>query len=70
LALNKLSAPRDILDTYKEITTEHLKMSKDIMEENRVGQQNDMMAWFWRLDNGVSNDDWMTECKFAFDSAQ
>jgi hypothetical protein len=35
------------------------------VEENRIGQRNDALAWFWRLDGAGQHpdDDWMQECK-------
>lgn len=64
-ALMGLEAGEDILNRYKPIKTEDLKMSGDIVEENRIGQRNDALAWFWRLDGAGQNpdDDWMQECK-------
>jgi hypothetical protein len=64
-ALVQLKLPLSELETFKAITKDDLKMSSDIVEENRVGQRNDKLAWFWSLgrDSGQNDDDWMEECK-------
>jgi hypothetical protein len=64
-ALFRLMAEENILRKYRPILSEDLKMSGDVVEENRVGQRNDALAWFWRLDGAGQhpNDDWMQECK-------
>jgi hypothetical protein len=42
------------MDTLQDITPADMKMSGDIVEENRVGQRSDTMAWFWR----IADDPW------------
>jgi hypothetical protein len=53
------------VDEFKAIVKEDLKMSADVVEENRIGQRSDTMAWFWKI--GPQRDDregtWMQECK-------
>ena len=65
-ALVKLGVDDGILEKYQDIKKDDLKMSADILEENRVGQKNTTMAWFWRL--GPQGDslgnDWMEECEY------
>ena len=65
-ALDRLGADGTTLVRYQELRTEHLKLSGDITEENRVGQRSDVLPWFWRLDgqNADQHDTWMQECKF------
>jgi hypothetical protein len=65
-ALKRLGADDATLVQYQELRTEHLKLSGDITEENRVGQRSDVMPWFWRLDgqNADQHDTWMEECMF------
>jgi hypothetical protein len=50
------------------IRREDLKVSGDIVEENRFGQRNDTLAWFWRI-GGIGEkekeSDWMTECGYC-----
>ena len=45
-ALQGLGAPKVILSRYKEIRKKDLKMSGDIVEENRVGQRSSELPWF------------------------
>ena len=45
---------------YQKIERSDLKMSGDIVEENRVGQRNSILPWFWSVTNvlvgpGVEN---------------
>jgi hypothetical protein len=60
-----LGADEKTLKHYLPITTNDLVVSKDITEENRWGQWNDLMAWFWRVGehDGRKESDWMQECK-------
>lgn len=63
-ALVRLEADDGILENYQDIKREDLTMSGDILEENRVGQKNTTMAWFWRLGpQGTGGNDWMEECE-------
>jgi hypothetical protein len=65
-ALVKLGVEDEILQKFQDIKKEDLKMSADILEENRFGQKNTTMAWFWRLGpqgDSVGND-WMQECEY------
>lgn len=65
-ALIKLGVENGILQMYQEIKKEDLKMSADILEENRFGQKNTTMAWFWRLGPQGDNvgNEWMEECEY------
>ena len=38
------------LERFQEIQKPDLKMSGDIVEENRVSQRSSVLPWFWRLD--------------------
>jgi hypothetical protein len=64
-ALIQLKAPVEILYRFQEIKKEDLKMPGDIVEENRIGQRNDKIAWFWKLDasHAGDQDEWMKECE-------
>lgn len=66
-ALQHLGADDKILDKYKEIGKADLNMSADTLEENRFGQRNDALAWFWRLgpQSDSDGDRWMEECKLV-----
>ncbi|HXQ36187.1 MAG TPA: hypothetical protein VN843_19385, partial [Anaerolineales bacterium] len=52
----------DFLWTLNNITKQDMKMSRDLTEENRYGQWSDTMAWFWQLDNGLSDIDQLSPC--------
>jgi hypothetical protein len=67
-ALVGLEAEEDVLRKYQLVKSDDLKMSGDVVEENRVGQRNDALAWFWRLDGAGQHPDdgWMQECKICF----
>jgi hypothetical protein len=45
------------------LTKEDLKVCTDVAEESRVGQRNDTVAWFWRLDGSgdPQGDNWLKE---------
>jgi hypothetical protein len=64
LALIRLGAGDEILDIYKPIREEDLKVSGDIVEENRYDQKRDQLAWFWRIGVQSKADpgSWMEEC--------
>ena len=53
------------LERFQEITKSDLKMSGDIVEENRVGQRSSVLPWFWRLDRKAKEScgDYEKECK-------
>ena len=54
------------LERYQQIKKSDLKMSGDIVEENRVGQRNSVLPWFWRLDRQPKKNqgDCEKECKY------
>lgn len=54
------------LRRFKEIKKSDLKMSGDIVEENRVGQRDSVLPWFWRLDRKTkeSYGSYEKECKY------
>lgn len=51
---------------FQCITQEDLRIPADVVEENRIGQRSDSLAWFWRT-GGVgekeNGQDWMIECE-------
>ena len=65
-ALCQLKAPSIIMAQFPELKPEDIKMSDDVMEENRVGQRSDHVSWIWRLHLGShgSQGAWMKESKF------
>ena len=64
-ALEGLGARKYLLNQYQE-NQKDLKMSRDIGEENRVGQHSSELAWFWRLDQkwDTNRGEFLKECKF------
>ena len=64
-ALMTLKVSSELLGQYKEIHKEDLKMSRDGIEENRVGQCSSELPWFWRLDRKWDKDrgEFLKECK-------
>ena len=63
-AIGELGEAAD-LKRFQEIKRSDLKMSGDIVEENRVGQRNSVLPWFWRLDRQTKEScgDFEKECK-------
>ena len=55
------------LERFQEITKSDLKMSSDIVEENRVGQRSSVLPWFWRLDRKAKGycGDYEKECEYS-----
>jgi hypothetical protein len=64
-ALVELHAEESILTRFPPLQKGDLSVSKDIVEENRVGQRSEHVSWIWRHDIGVTEneDDWMNESK-------
>ena len=66
-ALGNLGASKELLGRYQEIQKKDLKMSRDIVEENRVGQRSSELPWFWRLDRKWDKDtgEFVKECEYC-----
>jgi hypothetical protein len=64
-ALINLEASKKILENFKALEDKDVKVNTDVVEENRVGQRNDVLAWFWRMEGGPASkgDNWMEESK-------
>ena len=43
-----LGADEDIMQQFKDIMPDDIKVSKDITEEARWNQRNEVLPWFWR----------------------
>ena len=54
------------LERFQEISKADLKMSGDVVEENRVGQRSSVLPWFWRLDRKAKGycGDYEKECEY------
>ena len=67
-ALGGLGVAGELLERYKEIHKRDLKMSGDVVEENRVGQRSWELPWFWRLDRkwDKEEDEFLKECKLLW----
>jgi hypothetical protein len=63
----QLDASEAILNRFKPLQDSDLKVSTDILEENRYGQRNDSLPWFWR--EGPDGDNvkhgWMEEREWS-----
>ena len=63
-AMATLGADEGIMQRFKDITPEDIKVSKDIMEEARWNQ---VLPWFWRSGEAHEeqrNNEWMNECRW------
>jgi hypothetical protein len=62
-ALMHLHALPSLMGKFPILRKEDLKMSRDIVEENRVGQRSDHVSWIWRVDNGqiIYQHTWLKE---------
>jgi hypothetical protein len=65
-AIRELGEAAD-LERFQEITKSDLKMSGDIVEENRVGQKSSVLPWFWRLDRRPKGycGEYEKECEYS-----
>ena len=65
-AIGELGGDVD-LGRFQEIKRSDLKMSGDIVEENRVGQRNSVLPWFWRLDRPTKGScgNYEKECEYC-----
>jgi hypothetical protein len=65
-AMVELEASHELMRKYRLITKQNLKMSTDITEESRMGQRNDRLPWFWRVEGGEDKqgeNGMMNECE-------
>ena len=65
-AIGELGEAAD-LERFQEIRKSDLKMSGDVVEENRVGQRSSVLPWFWRLDRKAKEycGDYEKECEYS-----
>ena len=54
------------LERFQEIKKSDLKMSGDVVEENRIGQRSSVLPWFWRLDRKAKEHcgEYEKECEY------
>ena len=64
-ALEYLEAGNGVMEKYRPIRPQDLALSRDVVEEQRLGQRNDTLAWFWRIGtmNNEQGNEWMDECE-------
>lgn len=62
-AMERLGAGEELLSHYRRIERKDLSTSGDITDENRLGQRNDRLAWFWSVRTPADESNpWMNEC--------
>jgi len=58
-----LKLATEVMDSIGPIHPQDIALSGDVVEEQRLGQRNDTLAWFWCI--GTMNDEqgneWMDE---------
>lgn len=64
--MKTLGAKADILEQYKDITKDDLRVVTAVSEPNARGQSKETMAWFWSLDVAGDSDEseHLEECKW------
>ena len=62
-AILNLGASEDLRKRFQPLTDKDLGVGTDLVEENRMGQRSDVLAWIWRQGDGESDpkDEWMKE---------
>lgn len=65
-AMVRLNADPSILTKFPLLQKQDLTVSRDIVEENRLGQRSEHLSWVWRLDIGKAQDKdaWMDESEY------
>ena len=66
-AMVTLGADEDIMQWFKDIMPEDIKVSTDVTEEVRWNQRNEVLPWFWRsreANEEQRNNEWMNECRW------
>lgn len=64
-AMVALGADNNMLETYKELSDQDIKVNADITEENRLYQRSHVLPWIWLLPGQQEGQDsaWMEECE-------
>jgi hypothetical protein len=62
-ALLLLGASSSVMAKFPVLKKEDLKLSRDIVEENRLGQKSEHVTWIWRVEGQsmIGEDEWLTE---------
>jgi hypothetical protein len=62
-ALVQLHAHNTILKRFPPLHKGDLRVSRDVVEENRIGQRSEHVSWIWRMDIGQDDkkNEWMHE---------
>jgi hypothetical protein len=63
--MQRLGASEANLNEYQELLQDHLRLSADIVAENRFGQRSDDLPWFWYQSGNQleGQKGWMEECQ-------
>lgn len=61
--LANLSAADELLERYRPLLKEHLKVITVVADPNARGQRNKTLAWFWSMDveGDSGNSNWLNE---------
>jgi hypothetical protein len=64
-SLSRLKTSQEILQKYQPIKPDELGVSKDITEENQLGQSSHILPWFWRIEGSQVGPPgvWNKECE-------
>ena len=63
--LEHLNIDLEYLKMLHDIMDDDFKVSGDLTNERRYGQQSDTLPWFWRISEPVGTyGSWLQECKF------
>jgi hypothetical protein len=70
-ALVALHADARTLQRFPAMSQGDLVVSRDVVEENRIGQRSEHISWIWRLDigNDLDEDTWMEESEWDYFAA-
>jgi hypothetical protein len=62
-ALLHLGASSSVMANFPVLKKADLKLSRDIVEENRVGQRSEHVTWIWRVQGQsiIGEEEWLTE---------
>jgi len=66
--MSSLGALEELLKTYQVLHNADLRTTTALVNPKLPGQRNRSLAWFWHLDvdQDVTGNQWMEECKSTF----